>query len=165
MEITNTIKEIVSPYIPECRYLKEAEAAYPEIKGRFEIPHSFYVKSTGHFNAVEAFICLNQLAYTGFAHFLQEGAIESIGKIPLEDLWGVQLGGCYIVKIEDFAFRKVINPYDFTGQIKVSRPRKFQKPGESKNTYFLPTEFSFQDCEGGNASGKSLLALVLGSSS
>ncbi len=75
--LMNTVLEV---YFPNCRYLKSADFHYPEIKGEFGISSSCYIESTGHFNAVEAIICYNQLAYTFFAHGIDE-RIEELMKL------------------------------------------------------------------------------------
>jgi FcoT-like thioesterase domain len=155
--ISSMIRELIDPYVPECRYLKEANATYPEMEGRFEIPHPFYCVETGHFNYVESGLCLNQLAYVGFAYFIDHGDIESVGKISKESSLEVQAKKSFVVKA-DITFRRPIDPQNFRGSIKiVGKPRKM-----GSGTIFFPTEFSFRDHHEGNASGTALLALSLG---
>ena len=47
-------------------------------KGRFSIPESCYIDSTGHFNAVEFNICYNQLAYVLFAGCINAGVMGKV---------------------------------------------------------------------------------------
>ncbi len=155
MEVKDILKEMTAPYVAECRYLKEAEVNHPVARGRFEIPKPFYCVSTGHFNAVEAVICYNQLAYTAFATFFENGAIEQAGRIPLEGFKKLQAGSSYIARVSDMTFRRPIDASNFWGEFEISKVAK------RKNTIFFYTDFNFGDDNRGAADGKALLALSL----
>jgi len=158
MSIEDTLREVIEPYISDCRYLKEAEldcnGEFPKAIGKFEIPRSFYCIKTGHFNAVEAMICYNQLAYTMFGECSQKGMIGSHEPMSLEKFKSLQIVS-YIVKIKELIFKKPINPQHFHGKIELLRASNIS------NNLFLCTKFEFADDGEGFASGKALLAVSL----
>ncbi|WP_277183546.1 FcoT family thioesterase [Caballeronia sp. BR00000012568055] len=67
--------DILEPYKQECVYIK---AAYRDTSFEKElvavaevcVPQTFYGSQTGHFNAVESLLCLNQLAFVSIADFV-----------------------------------------------------------------------------------------------
>jgi hypothetical protein len=162
-------------YRPECRYLNEAWLEHPRdfdparlidntelgtyvrAAGHFSIPASFYLAppdkpgeyaSFRHFNAVDANICFNQLAYV----LLLEGA--SKGLIPLS-MFGVDTDrlrrrrvtvNMMIGKISTTFVRR-IDPADFTGWIAVTNMYL------RKGMPFIDLEFQFEDSLGGLAVG------------
>ncbi len=155
MGIENTLHEMLKPYYPECRYLVEAELNFPTIKGRFAIPKTFYGAQSGHFNATELMICYNQICYTFFAEAFDQGLFKSVDRISLEEFKKYQLGNSYIARIDKLKFSKPINPKDFYGKITLNKTRRFN------NTAFFSTEFEFSDKNGGEATGNTLIAIVL----
>jgi hypothetical protein len=151
------MEKVLEVYFPECRYLKSCEFNYPKIKGEFEIPSSCYIKSTGHFNAVEAIICYNQLAYTFFAHTIKNN-IEEIVKLNPgsfdEFSKERQLPDSYIVKIDDLRFKKPIDSSKFYANLHLIQVSKMGKAG------FLKTKINFWDNYKGESSGEVLLAFI-----
>jgi len=132
------LAEVISPYIVECRYLKEAELEYPEARGRFEIPAPFYCPRTRHFNAVELFICYNQLAYVMFAEAGRQGLVKEFGGVlNVEGFKEHQKFYSFIAKISGVKFREVVDPAEFNGRIRVDRGVR------RDNTVFLQTDFGF----------------------
>lgn len=145
------LDRILGIYKPECRYLKEACLDSPKLMtGRFEIPASFYVENTGHFNAVELFICYNQLAYV----FLDEASRLSHISEPncqdmdVEELRKMQLERCFICSVNNMKFTKIINPNNFYGQIEMKNVRR------AKERTFYKTAYDFDN---GSARGEILL--------
>lgn len=66
------LARVLEPYSCKgCRYLIDAQYSATEDSvlayGNFTIGESAYIRSTGHFNAVELILCFNQLAYSAFA--------------------------------------------------------------------------------------------------
>jgi len=92
--------EILKPYRENATYLKAAEIVEVNDKtaiagtdqkliigkGRFSIPESCYIDSTGHFNAVEFNICYNQLAYVLFAGCINAGVMGKVRAVQGEGL-------------------------------------------------------------------------------
>jgi len=146
------LEGVLRVYNPNCRYLREAEVDFPKGKGVFRIPNPYYVDSTGHFNAVEMMICYNQLAYTMFARFGEEGKIPELGIIPFEKFLKWQLGNCFIVGMDKIKFRKPINSSgDFSGEIELHRVKRVG------DLYIFKTTYDF---DSGKAFGSVDLALV-----
>jgi len=158
MGVDTLMDSVLEVYFPQCRYLKSVNFHYPEIRGEFGISSSCYIKSTGHFNAVEAIICYNQLAYTFFAHGIDERVEElmKLETLSFEDFSrNRQLPDSYIVDIRHLKFRKPINSSKFYGDMKLN---KASKVGSSA-AFFL-TGINFWDDGNGKASGEFLLAFV-----
>jgi FcoT-like thioesterase domain len=151
------MEKVLEVYFPQFRYLKHSEFSYPEIKGKFEIPSSFYVTSTGHFNGIEAILCYNQLAFTFFANSIEKKIPElmRLDPVSLEDFVSTrQLPDSYIAKINSLKFKRPIDSLNFYGELKLIRPSKLGR------TAFLSTKINFWDDHGGSASGDILLAFV-----
>lgn len=117
----------LNPYTPECRYLKSAQkvisSEVPDIvlNAEFSIPKSFYIESTGHFNAVEANICLNQMSYLLFAEFVAQRFThpfwEKLGTFDLEEFKEKQLAKMFIISLSS-RFRKSLDARAFPGRIR-----------------------------------------------
>jgi hypothetical protein len=162
--------EILKPYRENATYLKAAEIVEVNDKtaiagtdqkliigkGRFSIPESCYIDSTGHFNAVEFNICYNQLAYVLFAgcinaglmHKVRAGAFEvpSMGEFKRH-----QLPAMMIVSLESRYF-KPLNSKDFTAELTIN---KISAVGSA---WFFFTTITFSDSEGVKAKGSVTLA-------
>lgn len=155
MGIENTLHEMLEPYIPKCRYLLEAELDFPEAKGKFSIPRPFYCIGTGHFNAIEAIICYNQLGCTAIAEWLNQGIIDSVGHLPIEKYKKLQAKQTYIARIDKLRFSKPIDATDFYGIITLKKTLRL------KDTIFFYADFKFDDKNNGKATGNVLSAVVL----
>lgn len=135
--------------------------------GRYCIPSSCYIQSTGHFNAVEFLICYNQLAYVTFGYLIDHGILTSLpaGSISkrcrtalqdlsIEKFFSKQLSSMFILKTES-RFRRAIDPRDFYCDLEVSSVLYRQ------DTFFTDTRCRFSDAAGGEADGSVLLAYPL----
>jgi len=73
---------IINMYSPECRWLTAAFNEYPKAQGIFNIKKSFYlVEPLKHMTAIEAQLCINQLAYVSIGEWMYEGQFtEAITK-------------------------------------------------------------------------------------
>jgi hypothetical protein len=180
---TAFLDKILSPYQPTgTDYLRSArvlqilspdddagDKSEPIIttEGRFSIPSSCYIQSTGHFNAVEFLICFNQLAYTTFGHLIAERTLvtlpddrassacrEQLKRLSLEMYFDKQLSSMFILKTAS-RFKRVIDASDF--QCKLTVDSVFYRHG----TLFTNTSCEFSDSRGGNADGTVLLAYPL----
>ena len=149
-----TLERVLSLYREECQFLKEAELSYPEIRGRFVIPQSFYLEPeirTGHFNAVDMLICYNQLAFAFFGEAIKH---KLILEFPYEELKRMPIERAFIVGMDNVRFKEVIDPQEFEGKVTLLQVT----PKKDKRLYFLRTEYNFS---GGKAIGNIDLALVL----
>jgi hypothetical protein len=148
----------------------EKEAPIITTEGRYAIPSSCYIQSTGHFNAVEFLICYNQLAYATFGHLIAEdilaklpdGRVSAACQIELKRLsislfLTKQLSSMFILKAST-RFKRVINASSFLCRLSVDSI--FYRHG----TLFTNTHCEFSDEHGGGADGSVLLAYPLAQS-
>jgi hypothetical protein len=163
--------EILKPYRENATYLKAAEIVEVNDKtaiagtdqklivgkGRFSIPESCYIDSTGHFNAVEFNICYNQLAYVLFAGCINAGvmgqvrAVQGAGIPTMAEFKNDQLPAMMIVALESRYF-KPLDSKDFTAELSIN---KISAVG---NAWFFFTTITFSDSQGVKAKGSVTLA-------
>jgi len=142
----------------------EKKEAIITTHGRYRIPSSCYIQSTGHFNAVEFLICYNQLAYVTFGYLIEHGILKvlpagcisercrsALQSVSIEEFFSKQLSSMFILKAES-RFRRVIDPMDFHCVLEVNSVFYRQ------NTFFTDTSCRFGDATGGEADGSVLLA-------
>jgi FcoT-like thioesterase domain len=172
------LHKVLRPYIPtKTDYLRSAalvqvagherqskEEALMVSEGRFSIPTSCYIQSTGHFNAVEFLICFNQLAYTSLGFGIAEGFFANLSEAWASEstrtklksvtervFFDNQLSSMLILKTET-RFQKIIDAADFKATLSI------QSVFSRRDTFFVETECVFSDDKGGKAEGKVLLA-------
>lgn len=153
---------VLRPYLPGCRYLERAavtlEAAALTLRGSFSIASSCYIDSTGHFNAVEANICVNQLGYLLFAWFSANAEDHefrpAVGPFDLQAFRDKQLPSMWILSLQT-SFRRAIDPRSFEGTLTWTRATR-KRP----DLLLLNMEFRFTDGADGLAEGSVLLALT-----
>ncbi|ATB30099.1 FcoT family thioesterase [Melittangium boletus] len=152
---------VLAPYLPPCRYMKQAFARVPDtasansslvLHADFVIPSSCYINSTGHFNAVESNICVNQLAYLLFAWSLR-GAKDhpfsaEVGPFDMETFREKQLPNMWILSLQT-SFRRAINPHGFQGTIEWTHATRTRT-----KLLLLEMSFRFSDGERGQAEGQ-----------
>ncbi|SAK92192.1 FcoT-like thioesterase domain protein [Caballeronia temeraria] len=84
--ISSSLKDsILEPYKQECVYIKEAFRDVTQDKSLVTIaevcvPVTFYGSETGHFNAVESLLCLNQLAFLAIAELIVDDEPHELRK-------------------------------------------------------------------------------------
>lgn len=140
-----TIDDILNPY--KSKFLKNGvvevldDSSYPLLYGGFSIPRSPYLNkeiSSGHLNATDSLICLNQLMFCGFAEILESANL--IDRLALQSLpnWReyAQRG---IIRENSQKFRKEVNPSDFRAEIEIKSIRKIP------HGIIIPTIFNFED--------------------
>lgn len=133
-------------------------------EGRYAIPSSCYIQSTGHFNAVEFLICYNQLAYTTFGYLIAEDILKrlpdgrvsaacqvELRRLSIKPFLTKQLSSMFILKAAT-RFKRMINAGDFHCTLSVDSI--FYRHG----TFFTSTRCEFSDDQGGGADGTVLLA-------
>ncbi len=164
------LDEVLKPYKPDCRYLKSVSLEYTDdalsrlsgeapspgvltARGRFSIPDSCYIASTGHFNAVEYNICYNQLSYYLMAECIQHRLLAPVIDWSYPEYLRRQLPDCLIVEFTS-AFRRPIDSLDFEGRVSFDRVKV-----KSKAT-FIQTSCGFSDGQAGQAEGTAVLALL-----
>jgi hypothetical protein len=165
------IGEILRPYRPISRYLKEAVITHFRDKasegpaatsglitaeGKFAIEESCYIDDTGHFNAVEFNLCFNQLAYVMFGKCVAEGLMgrlrcERVEVPTFSEFKRHQLPNMVIVSIESRYYRQ-LDSRSFTGTLRLER---ISPVG---GAWFFFTTMTFADSEGVKAKGSVVLA-------
>lgn len=149
------LARILEPYSYKgCRYLIDAEfkAANDAVLayGNFRIDDSAYIRSTGHFNAVELILCFNQLAYCAFAQGVVNDDISAFRGWSIADYCEHQLSSM-LIKSASSRFRRPINPRAFSARLLCQDLRIV----DQKSRYLLvPSTVEFWDEDGGAASGE-----------
>uniref|UniRef100_A0A450ZHG7 (2E)-enoyl-[ACP] glycyltransferase n=1 Tax=Candidatus Kentrum sp. TUN TaxID=2126343 RepID=A0A450ZHG7_9GAMM len=125
------VRRLMIPYRTHATYLKKATFVITtqgdrrtfSIKGDFRIPISCYIDDTGHFNAVEYNICLNQIGYVFLAHCVKEKLLPEIGDYDLETFIKNQLSNVLIYRLSS-KFPRMINAKKFYGELKLNSLKK-----------------------------------------
>lgn len=157
------LDDILSPYRPHCRYLKRVTVELPPpdaedapvawARGEFEIPASWYIDDTGHFNSIEFNLCYNQLVYTLIGQCVRDGLVPELATMDYEEYRRRQLPDVLIVRMTS-AFKKAMDARSFRGVVSIERI------GDRKSMLMLRTACEFEDADGGFSSGEITLAIV-----
>lgn len=125
-EILDTM---LSPYLPEVRYLRNVlvEVKAPDEPGgrngcaivghgEFVSPmRPWYIRDTGHFNAMEFNLCFNQIAYATVAQCVADKMIPSLRHMDFDLFRERQLSHMVITRLES-RFRKPMQSGRFSGE-------------------------------------------------
>lgn len=156
------LKAVLQPYKTHCRYLKAAEVeAYTNApqqplaraKGNFEIPESWYIDETGHFNSIEFNLCYNQLVYVLIGQCVVSKLIPELSRMTYEEYRRRQLPDVLIVKFAS-TFRKAMDSKQFKGNVYIDRV------SDRGKMLLLKTRCDFFDESGGCSDGEVTLAIV-----
>ena len=164
------LEQVLKPYKPGCRYLKSALLEYTAdaplslarghpgtgplmARGRFSIPESCYIASTGHFNAVEYTLCYNQLGHYLLAECFRHRLLAPALDWTLSEYLRRQLSDCLLAEFS-CTFHGPINSLGFEGWV------SFEKVTARSKATFIQTRCGFSDGQGGQAEGEVLLALL-----
>jgi len=153
--------KVLACYKPDCRYLTSAIVERPAVKARaydedgpvlslaceFSIPHSCYIDDTGHFNAVEFIICLNQMYYMGGAVGAVYGLVPALADMSFEEFLRRQLPDSLIHKLRS-TFKREIDAASFHGRI------AFPLIEQRGKFIVLETTCSYWDDKDGYADGE-----------
>ncbi|MBY0443227.1 MAG: FcoT family thioesterase [Mycobacteriaceae bacterium] len=155
------LSKVLEPYSYKgCRYLLDAQYQATENSvlayGNFRIEESAYIRSTGHFNAVELVLCFNQLAYSAFAPAIINNAIPALRGWSIDDYYRHQLSSMLIRRTSS-QFKKPINPQKFSARLLC---QNFQVIERSWRYLLVPCTIEFWDEDGGAASGEIDLAAL-----
>lgn len=159
------INHVLRPYKDGCRYLQSAvitvdpaRDAPIQAEGVFSIAGSSYIESTGHFNAAEFVMCINQLGYVVVSRAIETRgfgiAEQQFRGIPADAFATKQLAGVLILKLES-NFRRMIDPRRFTGRI------AWHSVKATKRMILLQCSATFTDDAGGLADGTGLIGIVI----
>ncbi|MFN0204705.1 MAG: FcoT family thioesterase [Planctomycetota bacterium] len=165
------LKAVLQPYKTHCRYLKNAEVEAFTIlpdaantttsgqqplvraKGNFEIPESWYIDETGHFNSIEFNLCYNQLVYVLIGQCIVSKLIPELARMTYEEYRRRQLPDVLIVKFSS-TFRKAMDSKQFKGNVYIDRV------SDRGKMLLLKTRCDFFDESGGCSDGEVTLAIV-----
>jgi len=155
------LSQVLEPYSHKgCRYLLDAKykstgdavVAF----GNFRIDDSAYIRSTGHFNAVELMICFNQLAYSAFAPAILNQELPIVDGYSMTDFFKNQLPAM-LIKSQSSRFRRMINAQKFSARLLC---QNFQIIERTLRYLLIPCVIEFWDEDGGAASGEVELAAL-----
>jgi hypothetical protein len=156
------LDRVLRPYKPHCRYLRSATVqhgpglnAVAAVRGRFAIPESCYIASTGHFNAVEFNICYNQLTYCLLAKCIDENVLAPFAGWSLHEFSRRQLADFLIARFFS-AFHRPLQGGSFDGSVEIT------KVAIRRDATFLRTVCRFEDDAGGRADGGATIAVLNG---
>lgn len=157
----DVLAKVLEPYSYKgCRYLLDAESRASQdsvlADGNFRIAESAYIRSTGHFNAVELVLCFNQLAYSAFASAIADGVIPAFWGWTLDDYCKHQLASMFI-RTSSARFKRPINAEKFSGRL---RCQDFQIIERTVRYLRVPCAIEFWDEHGGRAYGEFELAAL-----
>ncbi|MGB8407410.1 MAG: FcoT family thioesterase [Mycobacterium sp.] len=152
---------VLEPYSYKgCRYLTDAEYRATDdsmfATGSFTIPESVYIRSTGHFNAVELVLCFNQLAYSAFAPAVLNGEIDGFRGWSIDDYLANQLSSM-LIRETSSRYRRPIDARKFAARLVCQDIEIIQR----KWRYLkVPCAIEFYDDDGGSATGEFELAVL-----
>jgi hypothetical protein len=141
---------ILDAYVPSCVYLKEAWRdtdclTHLVSHGRFSVPRTFYGEQTGHFNAVESALCLNQLAFVTMADFVlhRDGhrLRDAICTRDIDDFKKNVVSRTFVASMST-RFRRLLDGRHVQGEL---RMKKFRAHGAM---LFVMGTFAFDDADG-----------------
>ncbi len=152
---------VLEPYACKgSRYLIDAKYRATEDSvlayGNFSIGDSSYIRSTGHFNAVELVLCFNQLAYSAFAPAVLNGEIAALRGWSIDDYFNHQLPSM-LIKTTASRFRRPINAHKFSARLLCTDLEVIER---SWRYLKVPCAIEFWDEQGGAASGEVELAAL-----
>lgn len=155
------LAKVLEPYSEKgCRYLVSGSyKATPDSLvgfGDFSITDSAYIRSTGHFNAVELLLCFNQLAYSAFAPAVGNNEIAPLRGWSMADFYANQLPGM-LIKRNSSRFGRPINAHRFSARLVCE---DFEIRQRTWRYLLVPCAIEFWDDDGGAASGEIELAVL-----
>lgn len=145
---------ILDAYVPSCVYLKDAWRDADCLTqlvshGRFSVPATFYGDQTGHFNAVESALCLNQLAFVTMADFVEHREEhrfrDAILTHDLDDFKKNVISRTFVASMST-RFRRLLDGHDVHGELRL---KKFRVHGAM---LFIQGSFAFDDAESAGSS-------------
>ncbi|SLC90481.1 FcoT family thioesterase [Mycobacteroides abscessus] len=155
------LSRVLEPYSYKgCRYLNDAEYGITSdavhAQGNFAIDESAYIRSTGHFNAVELVLCFNQLAYCAFAQGVVNDDIWAFRGWSIDDYCENQLASM-LIKSTSSRFRRLVNPRQFSARLQA---RDFHIVDCSWRYLQFHSTIEFWDQDGGSAAGEFDIAVL-----
>lgn len=153
--------KVLEPYAYKgCRYLQDASYKATEDSvlayGNFSINEPAYIRSTGHFNAVELIMCFNQLAYSAFAPAILNEEIPVLRGWSIADYFDLQLPSM-LIKNTASRFKSIIHAQQFSARLLC---QDFEVVDRRLRYLSIKCGIEFWDEFGGAASGEVELAAL-----
>lgn len=161
------IKEVLSCYRDNCKYLQRAGVYSPEqlpadseqrtllsMKSELYVPESCYIDDTGHFNSVEFNICYNQMIYVLMAYGVKNHLLD-LGRINIENYTERMLPDILILDLQS-KFKRSIHINRFYGTVSIHRCASREK------LFILKTSCQFFDDHDGDSFGEVTLGILKG---
>jgi hypothetical protein len=162
----DVLAAILAPYKPHCRYLQSAEVEVPSretngagppplvrARGAFQIPQSWYINDTGHFNSIEFNICYNQLVYTLIGQCTLSELVPELRAMTFAEYLARQLPDVLIAKFSS-AFKRPMDSQNFHGTVSL------HGISSRRQLMLLKTSCWFEGDDGGYSDGNITLAIV-----
>jgi hypothetical protein len=157
------LARVLRPYKPHCRYVKSAVVRKPADAGpdgpvavmdcELEIPESCYIDDTGHFNAVEFNICVNQMYYLLTTQCVASGLAPALAGETVDGYIGRMLPDVLIHSFRSL-FTSPMSPRRFTGRL------TFDAVTAKKRYVHFKTSVVFEGPDGGHSEGEVTLVLL-----
>ncbi|MDT5137017.1 MAG: hypothetical protein QOD58_1279 [Mycobacterium sp.] len=157
----NLLVQVLEPYAYKgCRYVLDASYKATEDSvlayGNFSIDEPAYIRSTGHFNAVELIMCFNQLTYSAFAAAVLHEEIPELRGWSISDFFDLQLPSM-LIKNTSSRFRRPIHAKKFSARLLC---QNFEIMERSCRYLSVPCVIEFWDEFGGSATAEVELAAL-----
>ena len=157
----NLLVQVLEPYAYKgCRYVLDASYKATDDSviayGNFSIDEPAYIRSTGHFNAVELVMCFNQLTYSAFAAAVLHEEIPELRGWSISDFFDLQLPSM-LIKNTSSRFRRPIHAKKFSARLLC---QNFEIMERSCRYLSVPCVIEFWDEFGGSATAEVELAAL-----
>lgn len=155
------LSKVLEPYSYKgCRYLVDADYGIADdvvvAHASFGIDESVYIRSTGHFNAVELVLCFNQLTYSAFAQGCVNEEIDAFLGWSIDDYCRNQLAGM-LIKSTSSRFKRQIDARRFSARL---RAHDFHIVERTWRYLQFQSVVEFWDEDGGSATGEFEIAVL-----
>ncbi|EFV14577.1 FcoT family thioesterase [Segniliparus rugosus] len=155
------LAKVLEPYSHKgCRYLVDADYGIADdvvhARASFGIEESAYIRSTGHFNAVELVLCFNQLTYSAFAQGCVNEDIDAFLGWSIDDYCRNQLAGM-LIKSASSRFKRQIDARRFSARL---RAHDFRIVERTWRYLQFQSVVEFWDQDGGLAAGEFEIAVL-----
>lgn len=157
------IEKILEKYAQKnCAYLKQAAVTVSsgalsmensQLAGEFSVLSPVHIQCGSHFNAVEFFICANQMIYVLSGHFAHQGLLKIQHQSIDFDAFIARRETCYIARVKEVKFASVIDSLEFYGEVTIQRER------DRSGKKYIEAKLRFFDNHEGYAEG--VMSLVM----
>ena len=155
------VERALRPYHAHCKYLTRAwvaiDAQIPRpgstdapfsVLADFTIDESCYIASTGHFNAVEFLICMNQIGYVALAYAAENRLFGDLWPAANDASWFFRHQLSHVLILDQRSrYRSMITPAGFRGSY------SWHGTSCKRSLTLVEAALAYWDDEGGRAEG------------